>query len=370
MKDCAGNVRLSASDLSNHLACRHLTGLDLAVATGDRSAPTWHSPDAWVLQQRGMEHEKAYLNHLEAEGVSICDLRDINDDGKAFAETVAAMKQGVEAIAQATLADGRWFGRADVLRRVERPSGLGSWSYEVFDCKLARETKAATILQLSMYSELMETVQGVLPESMYVVPPGEAFQPEQYRVLDYAAYYRYVKARLETAVSGSSTATETYPEPTPHCEVCRWRPDCDTERRNDDHLSLVAGISRLQRKQLRVWNTMTVADLARFPLPIQERPEHRSKDGYVRVREQARVQVTGREERRPVHEVLEITEEHGLSLLPEPSAGDVFFDLEGDPFVGLSGHEYLFGLVLAETAGPKYECRWALTAADEKEAFQ
>ena len=55
------------------------------------------------------------------------------------------------------------------------------------------------------------------------------------------------------------------------------------------------------------------------------------------MREQARVQVAGREERRTVHEILEITEEHGLSLLPEPSPGDVFFDLEGDPFVGLSG---------------------------------
>jgi predicted RecB family nuclease len=371
MKSNAAAIRLSASDLSNHLACRHLTVLDLAVVAGERSAPTWNSPDAWVLQQRGIEHEKAYLSHLEAEGVSIIDLRGIDDDSKALAETIAAMKHGVEAIAQATLASGRWFGRADVLRRVERPSKLGGWSYEVYDCKLARETKAATILQLSLYSDFVEAVQGVLPESMYVVPPGEAFQPEQYRVLDYSAYYRYVKARLETAVSGNGSASETYPEPTPHCEVCHWWPDCDTERRKDDHLSLVAGISRLQRKQLGIWDTTTVADLARFPLPIQERPEHGSKDGYVRAREQARVQVAGREEHRPVHEVLEITEEHGLSLLPEPSAGDVFFDLEGDPFVGLTGREYLFGLVLADAASdPTYDCRWALNVADEKEAFK
>jgi uncharacterized protein len=371
MKATAGVIRLSATDLSNQLACRHLTALDLDVATGSRVAPTWQSPDAWVLQQRGMEHEKAYLSHLESEGVSICDLRDIDNDEKALAETVAAMEQGVEAIAQATLANGRWFGRADVLRKVERPSRLGNWSYEAYDCKLARETKAATILQLSLYSELLEAVQVVLPESMYVVPPGEVFHPEQYRVLDYAAYYRYVKSRLETAVSENGRVSETYPEPTPHCEVCRWWPECDAERRRDDHLSLVAGISRLQRKQLLVWGTTTVADLARFPLPIRERPDHGSRDGYIRVREQARIQVVGREERRPVYEILEITEEHGLSLLPEPSAGDVFFDLEGDPFVGLSGREYLFGLVLADLERPpKYERRWALTPADEKAAFQ
>jgi predicted RecB family nuclease len=84
------------------------------------------------------------------------------------------------------------------------------------------------------------------------------------------------------------------------------------------------------------------------------------------VREQARVQVAGRESGGPVHEVLEITDEHGLSLLPESSPGDVFFDLEGDPFVGLNGREYLFGVALP---GGAYKCRWGLTADQERDAF-
>lgn len=42
---------------------------DLAVAVGSRSAPTWHSPDAQVLQERGVAHENACLAHLEAQGV-------------------------------------------------------------------------------------------------------------------------------------------------------------------------------------------------------------------------------------------------------------------------------------------------------------
>jgi uncharacterized protein len=370
MKVDAGSIRLSASDLSNHLVCRHLTALDLEVATGARTAATWNSPDAWVLQQRGMEHENAYLEELKLKGVAIADQRDIDDEGLAIEQTLGAMEQGAEAIAQATLTNGRWFGRADILRRVERPSRLGGWSYEVYDCKLARETKAATMLQLSLYSDVLDAIQGTLPESMYVVPPGETFEAERYRVLDYAAYYRYVKGRLEIAVRGDNGATVTYPEPTQHCEMCKWRPDCDSMRRRDDHLSLVAGISRLQRKQLGIWDTNTVADLARFPLPIPNRPIHGSKDGYTRIREQARVQVAGRNQRRPVHEVLAITEEHGLSLLPEPSTGDVFFDLEGDPFVGTSGREYLFGLVLVGSGEPAYACRWALTVAEERQAFQ
>src|ERR1700676_3808142 len=103
MRITTTGIRLSASDVSNHLACNHLTSLDLAVATGGRSAPTWNSPDAWVLQQRGMEHENAYLEHLKTQGISIVDLRSIDDEHTAQEETLNAMQQGAEAIAQATL---------------------------------------------------------------------------------------------------------------------------------------------------------------------------------------------------------------------------------------------------------------------------
>ena len=371
MKAFPGSIRLSASDLSNHLACHHLTSLDLAVSLGARSAPAWHSPDAQVLQQRGMAHENAYLAHLEARGVSVLNLRDIDDSERALARTREATESGVEAISQATLANGRWFGRADVLQRVERASKLGSWSYEVYDCKLACETKAATILQLSLYSELLESIQGVLPEFMFVVPPGVDFQPEKYRVLDFAAYYRFVKARLERAIEQNRNGITTLAEPTAHCEICRWFQECDAEWRKKDHLSLVAGINRLQRKQLSAWEVTTVEQLAALPLPIQNRPDHGSRDGYVKVREQARVQVAGRNQGQPVHEVFEVTDEHGLSLLPEPSPGDIFFDLEGDPFVGLGGREYLFGFAWEDQTGQQmYDRRWAMTAEEERRAFQ
>ena len=157
MKASSGIVRLSASDLSNHLGCHHLTSLDLAVSLGTRPAPAWHSPDAKVLQERGIAHEDAYLKHLEAQGVSVLNLRDIDDSERSLTETREAMKSGAAAIAQATMVHGRWFGRSDVLRRVERPSKLGDWSYEVYDCKVASETKTATILQVSLYSEAQPT---------------------------------------------------------------------------------------------------------------------------------------------------------------------------------------------------------------------
>ena len=402
MRTNSGNLRLSASDLSNHLACLHLTSLDFDVAVGDKSAPAWHSPDLWVLQKRGLEHETAYIAYLAAQELFVVDLRNGSDaqssadeptsesnhvdfiaaeasseieipdvsDQDSTDQLEAAMKKGVDVIVQPPLAYGRWFGRADVLRRVERRSKLGPWSYEVYDCKLALETKATTILQLSLYSECLAAIQGEWPEYMHVVPPGDGFVSEPYRVSDYAAYYRYVKRRLEDAIENNGSVTETYPEPTPHCSICRWWAECDGQRRKDDHLSLVAGISRLQQKQLNVWDVNAVSSLAVFPLPLKERPKHGSAGSYVRVREQARVQVAGRTQQKAVHEILDLNPEHGLFILPQPSPGDVFFDLEGDPFIGRGGREYLFGFVADDESGnPVYSSQCAMNAEEEKRAF-
>jgi uncharacterized protein len=79
---------------------------------------------------------------------------------------------------------------------------------------------------------------------MYVVVPWSDFQPQQYRFAEYAAYFRRVRRALQTAMV-EPAAHDTYPDPIEHCDICRWRETCDKRRREDDHLCLVAGISKL-----------------------------------------------------------------------------------------------------------------------------
>jgi predicted RecB family nuclease len=372
MKISTGQVRFSASDLSNHLACRHLTTLDLEVARGKRAEPDWAAPDLKVIQELGLRHEAAYLAYLGQQGLTVENLGhiDYKDEKRLLAETLALMERGAEVIAQGALRDGGWFGRPDVLRRVEKPSARWAWSYEVADTKLARETKATTILQLSLYSELLGKIQGTMPEFLWVVPPGTRFAGEKYRVTEYAAYYRYVRKRLLETV-GEGADQETYPEPVEHCNICRWFKECDTRRRADDHLSLVAGIRRQQRDQFEEWNRETMAKLALLPIPLVDRPKHGARAGYERAREQARVQVEGRTEKRLVHEALPVAAGIGLCRLPEPSAGDMFLDLEGDPFVGEQGLQYLFGFAFQNADGEwSYGKRWALNREEEKRGFE
>ncbi len=301
-------------------------------------------------------------------GLAITDLREIKDERAALEATLSAMQQGCDAIAQGSLEVGRWFGRPDLIRKVAKPSHLGRWSYEPYDCKLSRDTKGATILQLGLYAALLADSQGGEPDFFYVVPPGRNFEPERYRFAEYAAYYRYVRARLEKECDDGQEP-RTYPEPCEHCDVCRWYRECDTKWRQDDHLSLVAGITRLQREQLDRWETDTVVKLSQLPIPLRQKPLHGSREAYERVREQARVQVDGRTKNAPVHELLPVVAGTGFCAMPEASRFDVFVDLEGDPFAAEGGRQYLFGFVGAAPEDP-YCKRWSLTPADEKAAFE
>jgi uncharacterized protein len=173
MRANIGQIGLSASDLVGFLNCRHLTELDRSVAVGRLTKPKVWSPALEVLRERGLRHEEAYVTHLADAGLSIRRLEGIEVTPEVVEQTLTAMRQGVQVIVQGALSHGRWSGRVDVLRRVDLASILGAWSYEATDTKLARETKAGTVLQLCVYSDLLAEAQGKIPEEMHVVASSE-----------------------------------------------------------------------------------------------------------------------------------------------------------------------------------------------------
>jgi len=369
----ANAMELSASDLSGFLSCTHLTALDLAVARGDRKPPTWTDPVLIVLRERGLEHEHGYVEELRAQGLSVTDLDGIEGED-AVARCIAAIRTGADVILQPALRNGRWFGRPDVLRRNGMPSALGAWSYEVVDTKLAKETRGGTILQLELYSELLGDVQGRTPECFHVVTPDPVTPVHTYRVDDFVAYFRLIRNRLEaTSLQDHALlAAENYPERVDHCEICRWEKVCDTKRRSDDHLSLVAGMRRLQSRELEAAGISTLARLGALPLPLPFTPRRGSEETYIRLREQARVQLEGRIKGEPIHELLlPIEADQGLARLPAPSVGDVFLDLEGARFARDGGREYLFGFVILEADGSlPNRSYWAHSDAEERVTFE
>jgi predicted RecB family nuclease len=365
----------SPTDLANFLTCRHKTALDLLVATGRIAKPEWEDPLANVLRERGQQHERTYIDSLAAGGLRIVDLTPPEatrlPDDEAVAKTLAAMRNGVDVIVQAPIGGNGWFGYADVLRRVEGPSLLGAWHYEVHDTKLARETRGGTILQLCVYSDVITSLQGRQPEHLVVVTPVAA---ERYRFDDFSAFYRLVAQayrQFATLRLGQSEVEMPYPQPVGHCEICRWWPRCNATRRKDDHLSFVAGLGRRHQDELEGRDVPTLAALAGVPLPLAFVPGRGSRETYEKLREQARLQKAQREQGRPVHELLAIDQDFGLRLLPEPSPADLFLDFEGDPFARAGGREYLVGLARLDVDGQfRYDARWAFTDVEERTAFE
>ncbi len=369
MKRLKDKLRFSATDLVGYLNCQALSAFDKAVAVGKVSAPKVWNPLLEVLWQRGSEHEQQYVEYLESSGLSIRTIEGADVTDEAVAATQRAMQDGVDVVVQAALAHGLWVGRADVLYKVEGASKFGAWAYEPLDTKLARETKAGSLLQLCLYADLLESSQGSVPENIAIVPPWVEFRPEIYRFNNYAAYFRQVKRSFEQYIQ--SDADVPYPEPKAHCDICHWRNSCNQQRRDDDHLSLVANLSKAQVSELNAQGVATLSALAALPLPLTFAPARGSVQSLEKAREQARVQFEARETGNQVYELLPVEQGFGLTVLPEPDDADIFLDFEGDPFIGEHGLEYLTGYASRDRKGDwVHHASWALNRAEEKAAFE
>lgn len=369
MRQGTAGLLLSASDLADHLACRHLTELERAVAEGRETRPVYHDPRLDALRDRGRAHEVAFVEALRAAHRTI--VLPASEDGRLSAEaTLAAMRAGADVIVQAGLASNGWAGYADVLLRVDRPSSLGNWSYDIVDTKLAQATRAGTVLQLCLYADLLQRLQGTLPEQLIVVKPGDGFPREVFRAADFMAYYRSVRRRLETVIEAGPD-DGTYPDPVEHCLVCRWWQRCGDRRRGDDHLSLVAGLSSLHRQELTRQGVRTLTQFAEAAAALAEPPQRGSREVFARLHVQAQVQHQARREAHHVYRFRPVEQGRGFHRLPAPSNGDVFFDIEADHFAQDGGLEYLLGVTYRHDDGTvRYDPLWAFDRASEKRAFE
>jgi uncharacterized protein len=352
-------IYLSASDLSTHMSCKHATFLNLQLAKKIiPSPPAYENPSLEALKQKGEEFEKGYINQQRESGKTVVEISRNNAE-EAVAKTFEAMKQGVDIIYQARLELDIWNGWADFLIKVEKQSKFGDWSYEVMDTKLSKETRAGAILQISLYSEMLEQLQGCKPEFMHIKnPAGE----HKYRIDDFAAHYRLMKKNLLQAVDRPQ---ETYPDPVAHCDICKWWPVCNKRRRDDDHLSFIAGMGNMQMNEVKKWGVTTLELMAELAIPLIHKPERGTAQIFEKLSHQARLQHQWRKINQPVFEILPLQEDVGFYKLPEPSEHDIFFDFEGDPFVGETGIEYLFGWFYL---GNYYDL-WAHNEAEELHAL-
>ena len=298
MKIIEGRLRVAASDVANFLACQQLTQLDLQKAQGTLRPP--HAKDLGFedLVRRGEEHERVVLERFGADGYELADISGAADSAGATAD---AIRNGAGVIYQGTLTGAgdvtALLGRPDFLVRADllaAPDGEprpGGRRYEVVDAKLARTAKARAVLQTAFYSRLLAELQGIEPRWMHLALGHGEFV--SFKVRDFAAYERQTRRRL-VEVLGAGPPPGLYPEPVEHCAICRWSELCSKRRRDDDDLSLVAGMTTGQRRALKAAGIATrrgFAAVAELP-----RLDRVSRDSLDRAQSQARLQVASEDE--------------------------------------------------------------------------
>ncbi len=394
MRKRGGEFVYSATDLVGYLECEYLTRLDRALAAGLLNPPLEDDPVLERIAKRGELHERRFLGTLRENGACVTEIEfdeSLSTEGRLRAgrdATIAAMRAGAEVIYQAVLYDGRCLGFADFLRRVEEPSNLGLWGYEVWDTKLARSPKASAVLQLCFYSDLVAGIQGIQPQNMYLALGGFAREEARFRVADYSAYFRLVAGSFERFLEdGSDLPPKSTPDPVAHCEVCRWSVNCRRRWRESDDLALVANLDTRHRLRLRQSGITTRTGLARLADAQLSEIEDIGRHSLTRARDQAEIQVRGDRIGEVISERIGppagrdggLLEDHGLLMLPEPTPDDLFVDFEGDPFFESSefdGIEYLFGALEAGAADDlKFHAFWSIergtvTTAAERRAFE
>jgi predicted RecB family nuclease len=354
MQQRDGNLLFSPSDLNAFLECEHLMQLELAVARHEFERPVDENPQADLVKRKGDEHEAAYLARLIEAGRDVVTIPNDWDLDAAARATEEAMLGGADVIYQACFIDDDWRGFADFVER--QPDGR----YEVVDTKLARHSKPTYVLQLCFYSEQVARIQGSMPERMHVVLGTH--ERESLRVDDFLAYYHRVRERFVRKVAAG---IDVYPLPVSFCDRCDFKQRCETRWLEDDHLSLVARMRGDQVRRLEAAGIARVEDFARAP--DDARPPMMAQRTYGTLRDQAAMQVAARANGH-AWKVLEPEPSRGFELLPQPSDGDLFFDIEGDPFWEPGrGLEYLWGIV--DTAGT-FRPFWAHDRAQERRAVE
>ncbi|PRX92262.1 TM0106 family RecB-like putative nuclease [Allonocardiopsis opalescens] len=384
---------ISPTDLVDTLECGHRSRLRAALAADVPGAPRPDPVDQLVLRH-GMAHERNELERLrDLHGDGVVEIPRPDADPAALTaaaqHTAQALREGVPVVYQGVFyrppagTDPGFFGRADFLIRADlsQPPAPrhAPGAYEPWDTKLARHAAPGAVVQLTAYAQALADAGFPRPERMHLLLGDGA--THTLRVADYLPMLRHVRARLTERLCGGDAPVLPAPDwapPRPACASCAFSGHCATGREQARDLSLVAGIRTDQTRRLADAGITTIDALA--AATDDQRPPAMPPRGFARLRAQAAIQVRQDATRTPEDPVgriaFEVADPAALGALPAPSPGDVFFDMEGDPYaLGGAGLEYLFGAITTtpgQGGEPEevFHTFWAHDRAQEKAAFE
>jgi uncharacterized protein len=372
-----GTWVLSPRDLIGELECSHRLNLEWAAATKLIEKPEEElDPTLQIIIDNGRAHEQRLVDKHKELG-SLVSIPEPGPDFEkvkgALTETLKAIEAGVEVIHQATLFTGDFLGYADflILTKDENNNPVkdkeGRFVYEPVDAKSARIAKRAAVLQVASYAWAMIKLGMAMPPKVHLWLAGdEAWSANTADLIDLAEEF---ESRARGRITEYKTINDpNWAAPREACSRCRWKEHCAQGREKDRDLSLIYGIRSTTRQVLIDGGIKTIDQMS--VAGDEERKSLKkvvSKETFEKLREQAKIQIKGEGKESPIFEVKNPDE---LAAIPASSKGDIWFDMEGDPFSDNgAGLEYMFGFLIEEDGKLVFKTFDAPTKDQEAEAF-
>ncbi|GAA1829840.1 TM0106 family RecB-like putative nuclease [Agromyces salentinus] len=375
-----GMVVTSASDLKKASECEFAFLRALDAKLGRIEAVP--DPEDAMLERSGRmgdEHELRVLErYREQFGAGVVEIerpsvRDADAIAAAVAATNAAFAAGAPVVFQATFADDGFIGFADFI--VRQADGR----YLVQDSKLARRAKVTALLQLAAYAQQLHRI-GVPCADTVELLLGDG-TTSTHRLDDILPVYGLRRARLEQIIDERLADTGPVAWGDPRYGLDGRCPTCDLEVQAHRDVLLVAGLRVTQRPALAEAGITRIDALVASDGPVPGVLDNT----LANLRLQARLQLEaeaaqfaadaagGRSpDDPPLPPPVALRDAASLSAIPEPDAGDLFFDFEGDPLYTEGpakewGIDYLFGMVDVDE---QFTPLWAHSFAEEKVALE
>ncbi len=351
----------SPSMLKKYLSCKHIIFNEKNEKILKLKRKEKTILDELVFE-KGNIHEKNYFQELKKKYKKIKDIKKLKNVDK-FKETAKAMKDGFEIIYGGWLTDGKWRGEFDFLEINKKiKSNLGDYSYSVIDTKNSSKIKGDHIYQVGIYCDLLKKAQGILPENFFILLKDGS--KEKVNLNDVFEVYSSQKKSYEKFLAKEIISTK--PEKCNFCKFCDWQEICEEDWKKKRHLNQVGGINKSNIKKFKNNGIKTIDDLGKL------KPNTRLsglRDEIINKRiQQAKLQLDFEKTGSPIFKNIDenLYVRKGFNLLPKPSDGDLFFDLESSQYAYDTKIEYLFGIFYYENNEKKYISLWSHNKEEEK----
>ncbi len=315
--------------------------------------------------EKGNQHEKDYLKELKKSHKKVLDLKksDLTREEK-ISKTIQAMREGWEIIYGGWLKKDKWTGEFDFLIiNKELKSKFGDYSYEVIDTKYSNKPKPDHIIQLGMYTYMLENTQGILPKRFTIVLKNMV--REDIQVNQVNEFFKIHRENYEKFVGNG--VDKQRPEKCSFCSTCEWQEECEKIWIKEDNLNQIGGLTKVHLKKLLELKIDTATKLSK------QNPEKILKGFRKEISHklitQAKLQKEYEKTNVPIHQPNpnNLNGIKGFNLLPEPSECDLYFDIESvEDHIYPGGLEYLFGIYYIENGKEKFEALWSHSKEEEK----